>query len=508
MRAPAEGVALAALFPEGAAGLQARRVTGLALDSRRVRPGDLFLAVPGTRSDGRRHIPEALARGAAAVAAEAEGLAQIWPAGSLEARCREAGAAWLAVPGLARRLGEVAAAFYGHPARRLRVFAVTGTDGKTTCALLAARLAARLGEPAGVVGTLGWGMVGSEGEQLAETGMTTPDAVTLQALFAELVERGVRFVALEASSHGLHQHRLDACEVAVGVFTNLGRDHLDYHGDLEAYAAAKRRLFTFPSLQVAAINVDDPVGLEILGGLPAGVVGVGYGRGPAAAVRATAVRSSVRGLEIALRTPWGEAAFTSRLLGEFNALNLLALIAAFGALGHPLAEIASGLEALPPVPGRMERFGGSRGPQVVVDYAHTPRALSAALAALRPHCPGRLWVVFGCGGERDPGKRPLMGAAAEIGADRVVVTSDNPRGEDPAAIAAAILAGMADPAAAVVELDRAAAIRRAVAEAQEGDWILVAGKGHEAWQEVAGRRLPLCDRELVRAALAAREAAS
>ncbi len=497
--APATGVPLGSLL-QGMADLPARydrRITGLALDSRTVRPGDLFFALVGGATDGRRFVEEALARRAAAVAQEA-------PAASLEARH---GVPVIGVPGLDQQVGRVADRFYGHPSADLWVAGVTGTNGKTTVSHLVAQALGGEGSGprCGVVGTLGSGLFG----ELRPSRHTTPDAITLHRLLADLRGRGVRHVAMEVSSHALVQGRVNGVAFDVAAFTNLTRDHLDYHGSLEAYAEAKRRLFHFPGLKAAVVNLDDPLGASILARLDAGVDALGYSLAgaPRARVRARTLEVGPAGLRMEVSTPAGHGVLESPLLGRFNAGNLLAALGMLLTLRLPLPGLLAALGQARPVAGRMERHGGREGqPLVVIDYAHTPDALESVLATLREHCRGRLACVFGCGGERDRGKRPEMGAVAERLADEVLVTDDNPRREDPDLIVADILGGMARPERARVERDRARAIALAVAGAGAGDVVLVAGKGHEDYQEVNGQRRPYSDRAVVRALLDGRSA--
>ncbi|MFA5548874.1 MAG: UDP-N-acetylmuramoyl-L-alanyl-D-glutamate--2,6-diaminopimelate ligase [Porticoccaceae bacterium] len=468
-------------------------VTGLCLDSRRCAPGDAFVALPGGSHDGRRHIAEAVARGCGAVIAEDR---------DFDALVTGPVAVPLArVANLHRELSAIAGRFHGEPAARLRISAVTGTNGKTTCSYLLGQLLALLGEPAAIIGTLGHGRVGEGREGFEATGMTTPDALATQRILAGFVEQGVQVVAMEVSSHSLDQYRVAALPFDTAIFTNLSRDHLDYHGTLAAYGAAKARLFKWPGLRHAVINADDPFGRQLLADLPAGVDAIGYGLSTAAAVRVGDVTFGHGGVSARVFTPWGEGLLRSPLLGEFNLANLLAVVAAACAQGHPLARVLALVPALRPVTGRMEVVDPGAAPQVVVDYAHTPDALEKALLALRRHCAGRLWCVFGCGGDRDPGKRPEMGAIAARLADGIVVTSDNPRSEPPGAIIDAILAGIPAAAGALAEPDRRAAIAAAIAAAAPEDTVLIAGKGHEDYQLVGAERLPFSDQAEARLAL-------
>ncbi|MCK9564257.1 MAG: UDP-N-acetylmuramoyl-L-alanyl-D-glutamate--2,6-diaminopimelate ligase, partial [Bacteroidales bacterium] len=410
------------------------------------------------------------------------------------------------VDGLDRQLSAIAGRFYGNPGAALRLTAITGTNGKTSCSYLLGQLLEMLGERAGIVGTLGYGLMGhgltNSGAPLVATGMTTPDAVETQRILAAFVEQGATVATLEVSSHSLDQYRVAALPFDTAVFTNLSRDHLDYHGTLDAYGAAKARLFAWRGLRHAVINRDDAFGRQLLAGLPAGVAALDYSLCEAAAVRASDIVYSQRGVSARLDTPWGRGMLSSPLLGEFNLSNLLAVVAAACAQGHSLDRVLALIPALKPVSGRMEIVSGPAAgrPQVVVDYAHTPDALEKALLALRRHCAGRLWCLFGCGGDRDTGKRPLMGAVAARLADQVVVTSDNPRSEQPDAIIADILAGMPG-VDAVVEADRHTAILNTVLAAGPGDTVLIAGKGHEDYQQVGGDRLPFSDQAEARLAL-------
>lgn len=470
-----------------------RDIAGLALDSRRVRRGDLFFACAGGRAHGMRFVDEAVSAGAAAVAYDA--------ADPLALQARETvrrDVPLIGVQGLAERIGPIAARFHRQPSRDMAVVGITGTNGKTSCCHYLAQAFSVAGEtPCGVVGTLGYGLYGA----LRPATHTTPDAVTLQEELARMRDAGARHVVMEVSSHALAQGRTLGVRFATAVFTNLSHDHLDYHGDLASYGRAKQRLFAVPGLRFAVVNRDDAFGREILAGLRSDIESASFGlEGDTMgrAVSGTVVRADIAGMALKVRSSWGEGELHTPLLGRFNAENLLAVIAVLLLMGVPLDEALRRAAALRAVPGRMERFGGDAGrPLAIVDYAHTPDALEQALRTLRAHCRGRLVCVFGCGGERDRAKRPLMGEIAARLADRVVVTDDNPRGEDPRAIVGEILAGM--PAGGAVETisDRAAAIAAAIGGAGEGDIVLVAGKGHEDYQQVGDRRLPFSDRAAV-----------
>ena len=469
-------------------------VQGLTLDSRKARAGDAFIALRGGTAHGISFAPAALAQGASAVIAEA-------PAPVAAADLSDARAPIIWIERLREHVGEIAARFFGHPSAALHVTGVTGTNGKTSIVQLLAHALGSLGETAATIGTLGAGIVGDiqAGER------TTPDAISVHGLLARFRDDGAAHVAMEVSSHALDQGRVNAVGFEVAVFTNLTRDHLDYHGTMEQYGAAKARLFGWPDLRVAVINVDDGFGRALSHGLRPDVLRLRYGiETEDAELRALSIRSSGAGLAFKLVTPWGEAEVASPLLGRFNVYNLLAVAGCLGGLGYTFAQIQNALGRLQAVAGRMNRVGGrADGPLVVVDYAHTPDALQQALTSLRAHCAGRLVCVFGCGGERDSGKRPQMGAIAERLADSIIITDDNPRGENGDVIVAQIVAGLAHPERAIVQRDRAAAIALALGEAHAGDIVLIAGKGHEPYQEIAGNKFPFDDSEVARRALQA-----
>ncbi len=503
-------------------------VSGLNLDSRRVRPGDAFVALEGGTTHGIEFASVAFERGAVVVLAEKPGpgtrdpgpdtcgdaavssfSASMEPDDESDASMRLEAGPGSRVPGpviwihnLRHHLGNIAARFFNHPSANLTVIGVTGTNGKTSTVQMLANALQELGHRAASIGTLGVGLVG----QVVAGERTTPDVISVHGQLAALREAGASHVAMEVSSHALDQHRVDGVGFDVAVFTNLTRDHLDYHGTMQAYGAAKARLFAWPTLRVAVINVDDDFGRTLAAQLADGVecVRVGMYRDEAE-VRATGVRTSAAGLDFDLHTPWGRGHVASSLLGSFNVSNLLAVAACLGVLGESFGRIVEVLGKLPPVRGRMNRLGGDDGlPLLVVDYSHTPDALEQALSNLRRHCRGRLLCVFGCGGERDTGKRPMMGAIASRLADATIVTDDNPRGEDGDAIVADILAGVEPGHPVEVERDRARAIARALDLARPGDVVLVAGKGHETYQETADGRHPFDDLEVARAAMEGR----
>lgn len=475
----------------GATDVPGLAIADVAIDSREVGPDTLFLACPGTRAHGLDHAVQAIANGAVAIAWDAHAAPEL----SVPA---------VQVPQLAAHASEIAARLYGRPSEAMFVTGVTGTDGKTSCAWLLARALSALGRACGYLGTLGYGRVGA-----LETGRhTTPDAVHLQAWLARLLQAHVDAVAFEVSSHALDQHRVDGVAFDVAVLTQIGRDHLDYHGDTASYIRAKRRLFERPGLRFAVLNADDTSGRAWLSDLPARVTPVAYGTGALAGLAAryvsiAAVESRIDGLVIEVETHAGAARIESPLVGRFNAANLAAVLAVLLTQGIALDAAAAALAEVPTVPGRMERVPARDDqPLVIVDYAHTPNALEQALVALRPHAEGRLLCVFGCGGERDPGKRALMGAAAAHHADGVWVTDDNPRGESPDAIVAQILEGMGCTRPRVIH-DRAAAIADAIGQALPGDVVLIAGKGHETTQQVGATARAFDDRVAARRALEA-----
>ena len=460
-----------------------RPITGLALDSRLVQAGDLFFARSGVHTHGAQFIDEAIRRGAVAVLVEG---------GPDHTPTVHQNVPVLSVANLAHQLGRVAARFHGNPSHQMTMIGVTGTNGTTSITHLLAQTLERCA----VIGTLGAGFY----EQLAPTTHTTPDAVTLQGLLAHFVQQRARYLAMEVSSHALDQGRVEGIAFTVALLTNLTRDHLDYHGDMVAYGRAKQRLFQMPGLQYAVINTDDAFGQALLQELPTGVVGIGYGLTPPATgaglqVLGEDLRLSAAGMQMQVTTPWGVGRLVSPLLGRFNALNLLAVLTTLGLLGVALETALLSLSQARAVSGRMETLGdGATTPLVVVDYAHTPDALEQVLRTLRQHTRDRLWCVFGCGGERDRGKRPLMGSVAERLADAVIVTNDNPRTEEAQDITRAILQGMHHPEQATVIPDRAEAIRHAIAAATPRDVVLIAGKGHEQYQHLRTARIPFSDR--------------
>ncbi len=491
---------LAALLPDVAAIPAEIEITGLVQDSRAIQPGDAFVAIAGFGAHGLNFIAQAKAAGAVATLFEPS-IPEEFKAAAFPVTASDM--PMIAVPGLRARLGAMADRFHGEPSRTMTTVGVTGTNGKTSTVQLLAQAWTMRGRRAGTIGTLGAGLYG----EAVPTGFTTPLVLQLHALLAQLRDAGADAVAMEVSSHALDQGRVDGVHFKVGMFTNLTRDHLDYHGTMDAYGAAKAKLFAWPDLEAAVLNLDDAFGRELLASIHAPIrpIGVSSRGAETASLRADDIVLDLAGLSFSLRIDGETHAVRSPLLGRFNVDNLLAVAGALHALGETAADIAAVLPMLQPVHGRMNRLGGDgRLPLVVIDYAHTPDALEQALTSLRAHAAGRLVCVFGCGGDRDSGKRPQMGAIAEARADAVIVTDDNPRTENGDAIVADIVAGFANATAIVIRRDRAAAIAHAIAMAAANDIVLIAGKGHEPYQEIDGVQYPFDDTTTARAALEAR----
>ncbi len=502
------------LHPHAVAEWLRERVTGeLHCDSRRLREGDGFVAWPGAATDGRRFVADALRAGATAALVELDGADAY---GFNDERIA-------AVPGLKASAGAIASAFHGMPSAALDMVAITGTNGKTSTAWWTAQLLSACQKPCAVVGTLGMGRppaAAGQAVSLVPTGLTTPDPVMLQTQLRRFVDDGLKACAIEASSIGLVEGRLNATRLRVAVFTNFTQDHLDYHGSMEAYWAAKQRLFDWPGLKAAVVNADDPQGaglLERLTGRGLDLWSVGIAHPARLQAQHLTVTPAGVAFDLVERNRQGQVlsqrSMSLPLVGRYNVHNLLGVIATARALGIPLATAVEACGAITPVPGRMEqaRPASASAPLVLVDYAHTPDALEKALQALRPQAQARgglLWVVVGCGGDRDPGKRPLMAAVAEREADRAVLTSDNPRSEAPEAILAQMAAGLSSPQAARTVVDRAEAIALAVREAAPADVVLIAGKGHEDYQEIRGVKTPFADIEHARRALDTRQGAA
>ena len=479
-------------LPSTLAWLRARAPQGqLRTDSRHVQPGDIFIAWPGAAADGRAFVAQALAHGAAACLVEHDGSADF----------AFADARIASFTGLKAITGSLAAQWLGHPAQALRIVAVTGTNGKTSTAWWLAHALPRCA----MVGTLGVGLP----PHFTSTGMTTPDPVLLQTEFAKFIAAGAEFAAIEASSIGIVEHRLAGTAIDTAVFTNFTQDHLDYHGSMDAYWQAKAQLFDWPGLRVAVVNVDDAQGRALAQTLAPRCALDVWTVGPQHPARLMAVdiAHTAQGMAFTVVEGQQRQPMQTALIGQYNISNLLGVLATLRGQGHSLAQAVAACASLQPVPGRMQQIAVVGQPLVAIDYAHTPDALVQALAALRPLAQargGRLCCVFGCGGNRDARKRPLMGAAAEQGADQVLVTSDNPRLEDPQAIVADILAGMRPQTP--YELDRAAAIAQAIAQADARDVVLLAGKGHEDYQDAQGHKRPFSDcHEAARAVQARQE---
>ena len=478
-------------------------ITGISLDSRSVIPGGLFLACAGERQHGLDFVFQVLEQGVAAILCEPGG---DWPQAQIDALSSEIAVPLLSMAGLNQQVSQLAARFYGKPSQDMKMIGITGTNGKTSCSqFLAEALQASM--PCGIIGTLGSGFPGA----LQAGRHTTPEPVELQSILANLRDQGAQTVVMEVSSHALEQGRTTAVQFDCAVLTNLSRDHLDFHGDMASYAAAKQRLFEHPGLRCAVLNLDDPFGWSLLETLPETVQVVAYGLSRPDChlpshikdwLWATEIKPAHNGMRIQLESSWGAGTFDSKLLGQFNVSNLLAVLAVLLEQGIPMAQALQRLSEVNTVPGRMECFGCDDQPQVVVDYAHTPDALEQVIVALRPHTSGRLICLFGCGGDRDQGKRPLMGAIAERLCDQVVLTDDNPRSEDGEQIITDILSGVTRPDAIQVQRNRAEAINSAIAEAVAGDLVLVSGKGHETTQLCGDLTLYFSDREQVQKALA------
>lgn len=461
-------------------------VTGIGLDSRRIKPGDLFVALKGAKTSGTGFIDEAVRRGASAVVMDAA------------ADAVTAGVPVCRIEDLKNSLGLLASRFYDHPSRHLRVTGITGTNGKSSISwFLSQALSADTTVPVGCIGTLGYG----EFPKLEKTDNTTPDAVTLQSLLARFRDHQVRDVVMEVSSHALDQGRVNGLNFTTAVFTNLTRDHLDYHADMSAYAAAKRKLFLSANLANAVINIDDEFGRKLANEFATRLNLVTYGLASAdlrPLVTGRLVKQTLNTLELDIDSPWGNGRFKAALSGTYNVYNLLAALSVLCLGGMPFEMTLRRLATVSGVPGRMEFFGSPSSPAVFVDYAHTPDALEKSLLSLREQCQGQLVCVFGCGGDRDPGKRPQMGRVAETCSDRVILTSDNPRSESPQGIIDAIRAGMTGTVPVEEEIDRAIAIRRAITGSGRQDIVLIAGKGHETTQEIGAVKLPFSDRQWVR----------
>ena len=468
-----------------------QQFTSITADSRQVQSGSLFLAYPGAVSDGRNYIAQAIQKGASAVIWEKTGFTWLddWNVNNL------------AVANLKSQVGKIAAEYYQHPSEKLTMIGVTGTNGKTSVSQWVAQCLTTLGKKTAVLGTIGNGLLGSQASILAEASNTTPDAILLQSMLASYVAQQADAAVMEVSSHGLDQGRVNGVAFDIAVLTNLSRDHLDYHQTMEAYADAKQKLFEFDGLKIAILNADDTFGQAVVNvlskqGKPFTTYGLQHGD-----VRGSELKLHDAGLSMQVTTQQGDALLTAPVLGRFNAYNVLAVLATLLAIEVSLSDAINAISKIKPVLGRMQQFGGGELPLVVVDYAHTPDALEKVLSTLREQLQGeaKLLCVFGCGGDRDAGKRPLMGAIASKLADNVIVTSDNPRSEDANAIIQAITSG--NPDGYLVEADRVSAINKAIQLANKGDIVLVAGKGHENYQEILGIKHPFDDALIAQNAL-------
>ena len=470
-------------------------ISGIASDTRDIREGVLFLACRGDRSHGLDYAAQAIEAGAAAIAYDASTAREV----------PDIDAPLIPVDGLRSRLGEIANRFYDHPSQTVRVLAVTGTNGKTTVAWLLAQCLQRLGRTCGYAGTLGFGVDELSGGE----GMTTPDVIELHRRLAMFRDAGASYAAVEVSSHALAQDRIDGVAIDTALFTNLTRDHLDYHGDMQAYGEAKAALFLDAEPARQIVNVDSEFGRELAERCGPDVIRVSMDAARIANglphVVLRGIASTAHGFDVSIASSWGEGRFRLPLHGEFNIANAALVLAFLLSDGVPLDAASAALAIAKPPPGRLQRVDVDAGPEVFVDYAHTPAAVESALGALRPHCGGALWCVFGCGGDRDAGKRPLMARVVERLADRVIVTNDNPRGEDPGQIIAAILGGLEEPGSATVIEDRGAAIAWTIGHAAAGDVVLLAGKGHENVQVIGDECRDFSDYGVAAAGLAARK---
>ncbi|SRR5579883_333594 len=460
-------------------------ISGLSLDSRQVKPGDLFFACKGTQLDGRQFINDAIKNGAHAVLADVD-------TQSTHVQT-EHQVPILPVDHLAERIGDIAEKFYGNPAKKLKIIGVTGTNGKTSCTYFLGQALAQCNIPCGIIGTLGNGIYG----EIKPGNLTTPDPIVLHGLFNEFVKKKIKMVAMEVSSHSLDQGRTNGIEFDIGIFTNLTRDHLDYHGTMEAYAAAKRKLFDPAVSKNAVINIDDEYGRELVKTLNRKNIFT-YSISQHCDVYAEQIQVSLAGIHAHVVTPWGRGDLHVPLIGKFNLSNVLAVLTTLCLSDISFTHALTALTHLMPVPGRLQTFGGNTKPLVAVDYAHSPDSLEKVLIALRQHCKGKLFCVFGCGGDRDRGKRPLMAKIAEQYADRIWVTNDNPRTEDPDKIVADIMVGFKDPKKVTVQTDRSRAIQDSIHHAKGGDCVLIAGKGAETYQIIGDKKIPFSDVEEVK----------
>ena len=475
-------------------------ISGLSIDSRNIKKNNLFIAIKGETVNGIEFINNAIEQGAAAVLWEADA--------SIEAiklnwrkTTSDIDVPIIAIENLSQLLGEFADSFFESPSETISVCGITGTNGKTSCADFIAQMIS-VDEPCGLLGTLGKGVY----PDLEETGFTTPDAISCHQWLADIKQTQIKQAVMEVSSHALIQGRVNGIHFDTAVFTNISRDHLDYHGDMESYIAAKSKLFEFPNLKNAIINVDDEAGRKIADNLSANVRCIRYGLNESFTpdIYAYDLKLNHDGLSMQVKTPWGEGQLTSPIMGHFNASNLLAVLSVMLLQDIEFTDALKRLSKIESVSGRMQKFGGDKTPLVIVDFAHTPDALEQVLISLREHTEHNLWCVFGCGGDRDQGKRPLMGAVADEKADYVVLTNDNPRSEKPEKIIEEIKAGMSGDANISIESDRHSAITFAINQAKSGDVVLIAGKGHESYQIIGDKKFPFNDIEEVKQQLEVR----
>lgn len=489
-------------------------ISGLSLDSRTTKPGDLFFALPGTKTDGAEYIINAKKNGAVAALLHSNNVEEItFQLHSKEIKDNhliiDADFPVIPIFQLTEKVGNIASKFYGDPSQKMNVIGVTGTSGKTSITQFIANALSLTGKSAGVIGTLGYGLA----NQLQAGELTSPDPITLQKELSELYALGAKHVAIEASSHGLAQSRLNGVLFDIGIFSNLSRDHLDYHQTMSDYARAKHLLFERADLKYGVFNLDDSYGLQWATEFKDKLISYGitldinhfHQKTIPHIICAEKIHLKENGLIASIMTPWGNGLLTSKLLGRFNLVNLLAVVATLGILNIPFDDIITIIAQLSSLPGRMQTLGGGDQPLIVIDYAHKPDALSNVLQTLREYCTGKLWCVFGCGGDRDRGKRPIMGGIATTYADEVILTDDNPREEQPQQIIADIVSGITNPNQIIIEHDRARAIEHVLACAKTGDVVLIAGKGHEMYQTIGKEKKPFSDLMQVKICLANKE---
>jgi UDP-N-acetylmuramoyl-L-alanyl-D-glutamate--2,6-diaminopimelate ligase len=458
-----------------------REISGISADSRVIQSGFLFAAFPGVTTDGRNYITEAIKNGAIVVICEAEGFV----APKLDVPL-------IKIKNLHNKIGNIAAQFYNNPSKNLTMIGITGTNGKTSCSQFLAKALELNQISCGIIGTLGSGFP----DKLNSGNLTTPDPINIQQDLSILQQQGAKAVAMEVSSHGLAQQRVNGIDFNIAVFTNLTQDHLDYHGTMENYTKAKRQLLIRSELQHAVINADDEFGRSLITELQGKLNIIGYSitdiKSEVLMLRATNIELKKTGLSTNISTPWGDGVLTSNLLGRFNVSNLLAVLVVLGIMQIPLAKALRSIAKLTTIPGRLQVFGGGIKPLVVVDFAHTPDALQQVLINLREHCQGKLCCVFGCGGDRDKNKRPIMGRIAENYSDQVIITNDNPRTENPEQIINDIVQGFVYSKMKIIP-NRSRAIEYAIDQAKAGDVVLIAGKGHEPYQIIGTKKIPFSD---------------